>query len=222
MTTTGSPGSSARDSTRAVPPLTGRPPSSIKLPASQRSRCCRIRLRPWPVRQKHAPGLQCARERPVAVPSWPMPPAQRVGLLVRSTTNRAVRAGVTYRRGPIGGSNFHLPVERMFMHSEKLHARRHEVRSWVVVVETVERVQAGSRRTVGRLVCHPRPLTQAASPVGGHAHPAHPRAGRTARQVQATRRSVTEIADLLGVSRAAMYRARSARRLPSTREDSAP
>ena len=35
-----------------------------------------------------------------------MPPAQRVGLLVRSTTNRAVRAGVTYRRGPIGGSNF--------------------------------------------------------------------------------------------------------------------
>ncbi|MPZ85710.1 MAG: hypothetical protein GEV28_37160 [Actinophytocola sp.] len=43
-----------------------------------------------------------------------------------------------------------------------------------------------------------------------------------AHQLQATGRSVTEIANLLGVSRAAMYRARSPSRPPTTGEDSAP
>ena len=43
-----------------------------------------------------------------------------------------------------------------------------------------------------------------------------------AHQLQATGRSVTEIADVPGVSRAAMYRARSPSRPPTTGEDSAP
>jgi DNA invertase Pin-like site-specific DNA recombinase len=49
-----------------------------------------------------------------------------------------------------------------------------------------------------------------------------PEQDELARQLQATGRSVTEIADLIGVSRAKLYRAMPPDRATSTGEDSPP